>query len=117
MEFHFSIPRLLLLIALLAIFAAVGGFTPPAVFFDIPRVAKAWRYCVLMFISGAACVSVIDHFVGNLERMNIRLLYIIMGIVLMIVSYLWFSGLRSATQSSVMSANNPVFAQSSRMFS
>lgn len=100
MEFNFSIQRLLLLVAFLAIFTTIGGFTPPSLspdsMLDPRRVAKAWMYCVLLFISGAACASVVDHFVGTLDRSNIRLLYIIIGVALMIGSTMWIRGLQGA---------------------
>lgn len=100
MEFNFSITRVLLLMAFLAIFAVVGGFTPPSVstdsMLDPHRVAKAWWYCVLLFISGAVSASLVDHFLGTLGRSNIRLLYIIIGIALMIGAYIWMSSLRGA---------------------
>jgi len=101
MELNFSITRLLLLIAFMVTFAVVGGFTPPSVstdsLLDPQGVAKAWRYCVLLFLSGAVSASLVDHFVGTIDRSNIRLLYIIIGVVLMIGAYIWMSGLRGAT--------------------
>jgi hypothetical protein len=51
---------------------------------------------MLMFISGATCASVVDHYVGTLDRSNIRLLYIIVGVVLMTAASLWIRGMRSA---------------------
>jgi hypothetical protein len=109
MEFKFSITRLLLLIIFLVIFAVVGGFTPPTLsadsMLDPHRVAKAWRYCILLFISGAVSASLVDHFVGTLDRSNIRLLYIIIGAALMIGAYIWMSGLHGAAHSANMKAN------------
>ena len=103
MEFNFSIQRLLLLFACLAIFAMAGGFTAPSLatdsMLDPHRVAKAWRYCVLLFISGALSASVVDHFVGNIDRCNIRLIYIILGAALMIGSCIWIKGLQGAALS------------------
>ena len=109
MEFNFSITRLLLLIALLVFFAVIGGFSPPSVsadsMLDPHRLAKAWRYCVLLFVSGAVSASLVDHFVGTLDRSNLRLLYVIIGVALMIGAYIWMNGLHGATHSAMTMAN------------
>lgn len=101
MEFNLSIPRLLLLVSLMAGFALLGGFTPPSLatdgLFDPHQVAKAWRYCVLLFVAGAVNASLIDHFVGTLHRSNLRLLYIIVGAILMAGSFLWLRNLQDST--------------------
>jgi drug/metabolite transporter (DMT)-like permease len=76
----------------------MGGFSIPEVhdeFRDPQRVTRAWLYCVMMFLAGAGCVSIVDHFVGTIDRSNIRLLYIIIGVALMIGSYLWQRGVRT----------------------
>jgi hypothetical protein len=100
MEFNFSLKRILLLIGLLAVFALLRGFETPELAADSMlssrRVTRAWFYCMLMFISGATCASVVDHYVGTLDRSNIRLLYIIVGVVLMTAASLWIRGMRSA---------------------
>jgi hypothetical protein len=97
MEINFSLQRLLLLFALLALFAALGGFAcpslPPDSILNQGRVTKAWSYCVLLFIAGAVCASLVDHFVGNIDRSNIRFLYLVIGSLLMIGSYFWIRSL------------------------
>ena len=109
MEFNLSIQRLLLLISLITIFAAIGGFAPPSLspdsILDPRRVAKVWSYSVLLFITGAVCASVIDHYVGTLDRSNIRLLYILLGAGLMIGSCLWIRGLKGAADNEKTDAN------------
>ncbi len=109
MEFNFSLQRLLLLVAFLVLFAVLGGFSAPSLspdsILDPRRVTKAWIYCVLLFIAGAVCVSVIDHYVGSLERSNIRLLYIIIGSLVMIGSYMWIRGLHGAAEGEPTEAN------------
>ena len=76
MELNFSIKRLLLLFMFLGVFAILGGFNPPFLssdsVLDPHRVAKSWRYCVLIFVVGAVCASFVDHFVGHIDRSNIR---------------------------------------------
>lgn len=89
MEFNLSLSRICLFLACLATFWLLGGFEfimPTDGYHDSRRVTKAVTYCIAMFIAGAGCVSLVDHFVGTLDRSNIRLLYIIVGIVLMIGS-------------------------------
>ena len=109
MEFNFSIPRVLLLIIFLVIFAALGGFNPPSVapdsLLDPRRIAKAWTYCVLLFISGAVCASVVDHFVGTLDRSNIRILYIILGVAVMVGASIWIRGLHGASKGDSTDSN------------
>ena len=98
MEFNFSLPRLLLLAGLIGFFWWLGGFTEPHLGargdYDLHRVSKAWAYCMLLFLWGAGCVSIVDHYVGNIERMNIRLIYIVLGMTLMIGSLLWIKNLK-----------------------
>ncbi|HCN30917.1 MAG TPA: hypothetical protein DIT64_19810 [Verrucomicrobiales bacterium] len=100
MEFNFSLSRILLFAALAASFAVFIGFTPPAVpadsMLDPRRVSKAWSYCALLYLGGAVSASLIDHYVGTLDRSNLRLLYMLLGAALMIGSSLWLRGLSQA---------------------
>lgn len=111
MELNFSIPRLLLWVAFLAFFAWLGGFTPPSLaedtLLDSHRVAKAWRYCVLLYLVGSVSASLIDHFVGNLDRSNLRLLYVLLGVALMAGSCLWLRGLRQASEQASAPSTQP----------
>ena len=97
MEFAFTPLRIAFLLACLGTFAALGGFTPPTVHFDGEMVAansnRAWVYCVLMFLGGAALATVIDHWVGMMPPTSLRLLYVIGGVVTMVVSTLWYRSL------------------------
>ena len=81
MEFTFTPLRIGILVALLAGFAFVGGF-------DFPddthaRMTRAWLYSVIFFSLGAVCVTIVDHWVGNLDRSNLRWLYIVLGVLCM----------------------------------
>lgn len=102
MEFNFSPIRIGILVICLAVFAWLGGFSRPEIadpsLMRPARVAKAWTYCILLFCMGAASVSIVDHFVGTMDRSNIRLVYIVIGAALMIGAVLWLRGLRAAAE-------------------
>ena len=109
MEFNFSITRVLLFVALLAAFAVMGGFSPPIIphdsVLDPTRVATAWRYCVLLFLVGAVSTSLVDHFVGTLDRSNLRLLYVVIGLALMTGAAVWLRGLKGMGHDDLKTAN------------
>lgn len=100
MDFNFSPLRLLLLAALIALFALLAGFTPPKIpsdsLVDASRLAKAWRTGMFMYLAGAFLASCVDHVVGNLDRSNVRSLYMILGFLLMAGSVFWLRSLRGA---------------------
>jgi hypothetical protein len=92
MEFNFSLIRIGILAVLLAGFAAVGGFdlfTGSASHFN-----RGAGKCIALFIAGAVSATLVDHYVGNLERTNLRLLYILGGIALMGGAVAWLLTLK-----------------------
>ena len=92
MEVNLSPLRLILLFGLIGWFWWMGGFEIPVRhdgLGDAGQMAKAWQHCVLMFLAGAASATVIDHHVGTLDRTNLRVAYIVLGVLLMIGSCLW----------------------------
>lgn len=98
MELNFSLGRLAILGACVGLFALLGGFSmselqEPA---DALRVGKAWRYCVMMYLAGAACVSLVDHSVGTLDRTNLRFLYVLLGVALMVGGAWWLHSMKGA---------------------
>ena len=93
MEFKFTRPRVLFLIVFLAIFYAIGGFEMPEYAKQGNQSAKAWLGSVLLFCGGAVCTTIVDHFAGNIERTNLRAVYVIIGVILMIVATLWVKAL------------------------
>lgn len=99
MELNFSWKRVALFFALLGAFWVMGGFdcpkAAPGALPDSHALAKAWRNSVMLFLFGAAAVSLVDHFVGTMDRSNVRLLYILCGSLVMIVSLLWIRALRT----------------------
>ncbi len=85
-----------ILALLLVAFYLTGGFEMPdqAVELRGRRFAKAWYLCIVIFALGAVKVSIMDHWVGNVERSNIRICYIVLGVILMLVALVWQSMLR-----------------------
>ncbi len=97
MEFAFSPLRVGLLLACLAGFAILGGFTPPEShlgYENIPtKGVRAWLYCVAMFVTGAVSATVVDHWVGIMPPSSLRPLYVIAGVLLMAAFVIWYSSL------------------------
>ncbi len=81
MEFTFTPLRIGILVALLGAFALFGGFDFPDQAYY--RMTRAWGISVLFFSLGAVCVTIVDHWVGNLDRSNLRWLYILLGALCM----------------------------------
>jgi uncharacterized membrane protein len=98
MELNFGLGRLAILAACVGLFVLLGGFSMPELqeSADAIRVGKAWRYCVAMYLAGAVCVSLIDHSVGNLDRTNLRFLYVLLGIALMAGGAWWLHTMKGA---------------------
>ncbi|CAN5565960.1 hypothetical protein BH09VER1_BH09VER1_48310 [soil metagenome] len=97
MNFNFAPLRLLLLALCLGLFAAFGGFSEPHVSAILQgSSADGWLDCILLFIAGAVCVSLIDHRVGLREPTNLRPLYIILGLISMAAALAWLSALKHA---------------------
>lgn len=99
MEWNFDFRRVLILVVCLAGFALLGGFKQPVVedgYHSQTRVTKAWVACVMMFIGGAVCVSIVDHTVGTMDLTNLRPGYIVMGVLLMGGAIFWDYSAREA---------------------
>ncbi|MEK7950914.1 hypothetical protein [Luteolibacter soli] len=80
MEFAFTSIRVGILVVLLAAFWLLGGFNFPVG--DFSYLQKAWTYSVVMLVSGSVCATIVDHWVGNLDRSNLRWLYVVLGVLL-----------------------------------
>lgn len=52
----------------------------------------------MMFVAGAVSISIVDHWVGNVESSNIRILYVIARILLMAVALVWQTMLKSSLE-------------------
>jgi hypothetical protein len=98
MSYNFGLYRLALFGACIALFFFLGGFDWPEVGDDSlmnpAQVHKAWMWCVVMFLVGAGSVALVDHNVGLMEPANLRLLYIIIGVLLMAGSFIWQRSLK-----------------------
>ena len=81
MEFTFTPLRLAVLLALLVGFYFLDGFDPISALGR--QVARAWIYSVALFVIGAIMTTIVDHWVGNLDRSNLRWLYVFMGVLAM----------------------------------
>lgn len=81
MEFTFTPLRIGILVALLGGFSLFGGFDFPDQAHS--RMTRAWGNSVLFFSLGAVCFTIVDHWVGNLDRSNLRWLYIVLGVLCM----------------------------------
>lgn len=101
MEFDFSLRRLLLLTALLGVFATLGGFSAPqpGEDFQASRAHKAWFMCIVLFVGGAVATTVIEHTVGHMDPTNLRPAYVFIGVVLMIAGVLWLRTLKQGVES------------------
>lgn len=81
-------------------FFFLGGFQAPVLSDDSllhsGRIFKAWSFCVVLFLGGAFTTSFVDHYVGTIDRSNIRIVYIIMGVISMTASLLYIVNLKIA---------------------
>ena len=78
MDLNFSPFRVAALVILVVGFALLGGFTIPE---DMPtRMMRAWSLSLLLFVVSAISATVVDHWIGNLDRSNLRWFYIVMGV-------------------------------------
>jgi len=81
METTFTPIRTGILVLLLVAFWFLGGFEFPGR--NFAHLQKAWTYSVLLFVLGGIFATVVDHWVGNLDRTNLRWVYVLLGILCM----------------------------------
>ncbi len=101
MEIRITPLRLGILLGCLVIFSFADGFVSPRSVASDPavistRTTRAWFYTIAIFVTGAVLASVVDHEIGVMDPTNIRFVYIITGIVLMIVAVYWGNALRES---------------------
>lgn len=75
MEFTFTPVRVAVLVLLIAGFWFAGGFHVPS------GGGREWIYMIALYLLGAVSTTVVDHWVGNLDRSNLRFMYIVLGIL------------------------------------
>jgi hypothetical protein len=93
MEFTFTPVRTGILVVLLAAFWLLGGFELPGDGFAYLR--RAWLYSVLLFCLGGVSATIVDHWVGNLDRSNLRWLYVVLGVLCMGGAFMYQHVLKS----------------------
>lgn len=93
MEFTFTPIRAGILVVLLAAFWLLGGFEFPRG--DFSYLQRAWTCSVLMLVSGSVCATIVDHWVGNLDRSNLRWLYVVLGVLLIGGGFMYQNVLKS----------------------
>lgn len=96
MEFTFTPGRVAILVVLLAGFWLLGGFHFPGAGFGYLN--RPWTYSVLMFALGAVSATIADHWVGNLDRSNLRWLYVLLGVLCMGGAFMYQHVLKSRMQ-------------------
>ena len=78
MELTFTPLRVIVFVILLAAFALLGGFAIPE---GLPsRGVRSWGLSILLFVAGAVSATMVDHWIGNLERSNLRWFYVVIGL-------------------------------------
>jgi hypothetical protein len=81
MELTFTRWRVTVLVLLVIAYAVHGGFAVP----DVPRaMMRMWVVTLLLFLISAVSATVVDHWVGLLDRSNLRWFYIVVGVAGMV---------------------------------
>ncbi|MFT4550217.1 MAG: H+/Cl- antiporter ClcA [Verrucomicrobiales bacterium] len=100
---YFTPVRIATFVVCVAIFWILGGFEPLGSglsedFQPHVKMQKAWIYCIVAFLTGAVCVSFIEHKIGHVDPVNLRVAYIIFGVALMLLGILWHHSLVSGLE-------------------
>jgi hypothetical protein len=104
-EVSFKWHRICLFLFLLGVFYLLKGFDPIEIFGSILSGRSAIRIklgYISIFVIGAFCVSMIDHYYGLFPRLNLRILYVIIGMILMIASYFFLISYKNVLDSFAM---------------
>ena len=101
MSFNFGPVRLIIFIVCVLVFWYFKGFESTVVDHEGSRIALggAWIRPMIMYFVGAVGVSFIDHYIGTLERQNLRLVYLIGGTVLMVGAIVMLRSAKTALES------------------
>lgn len=98
MSINFGPLRLITFVICVMAFWALDGFvnTVPDADGHPVSLGGAWVRPLLMFFLGAVMVSFVDHYIGNVERQNLRWLYLLVGVGLMVGSYYMIKAAKAA---------------------
>lgn len=104
MSFNFGPVRLIIFVVCVLAFWAFKGFenTVPGEEGTMVEVGNQWVWSLIMFGVGAIAVSFIDHYIGTLERQNIRLVYLIGGTILMVSAIVVLNKAKAAVAAGVV---------------
>ncbi len=91
MDIRLTPLRVLVFGLLVAAYWWIGGFE-----IILNSDSRGMLYRAALFIIGAGCVTVVEHEVGTMERTSLRLLYVILGLILMSAAVVWTRSIHSA---------------------
>ena len=78
MELKFTPWRLAAFLVLVVAYAIHGGFAIPP---DLSRyLFRLWLIALLLFLTSAVSATLVDHWVGLVDRSNLRWFYIVVGV-------------------------------------
>ncbi|MGB1129904.1 MAG: hypothetical protein ACPG4K_07630 [Haloferula sp.] len=78
MELKFTPWRLAALVVLIVAYAIHGGFVIPP---DMSRpLFRLWLVTLLLFLTSALSATLVDHWIGRVERSNLRWFYVVAGV-------------------------------------
>lgn len=78
MELKFTPIRVTILVLLIIAYAVHGGFAVPP---EAPRhLMRMWVTTLLLFLGSAVSATVVDHWIGLMDRSNLRWFYIVLGV-------------------------------------
>lgn len=102
---NFSWKRVVCLVALLAIYYFLGGFTrldTRGTDYSIGQFNRVWSYMMLLYCSGAISITLVDHEIGMFPPTSLRFLYVILGLILMGASVTWLVSTKQAVEKKSM---------------
>ena len=78
MELKFTPVRVGLLVLLVVAYAIHGGFAVPP---EAPRhLMRTWVSTLVLFLASAVSATVVDHWIGLMDRSNLRWFYVVVGV-------------------------------------
>ncbi|MEM6915730.1 MAG: hypothetical protein AAF491_04105 [Verrucomicrobiota bacterium] len=99
MELQFTPLRLGLFLLLIGIFNFLGVFSVQSLLAEAGaqngNAMKAWSLCVALFVIGSAFLTIVNHSIGLVHPVNLRPVYVMIGLVLIVISLLWVVALRT----------------------